>query len=651
MKKFLKSYGWIIAIITVLIVLGMTASYWATFILSWIGANNEIIQGSTSFVQLILWIGAAAIFVVSQFQKRKNPPTIAQPEKVTKEKLDVPISLVYPINIDEARDNIEKLLKWHEYEWAIRESETYIRELIAPLDRTNPRILLSESELKAHYARALIYVDRVKDAKECLDKIIEEVKSNYDKFRSIDGAESRAREVLGVVYNHKGYISWVKFGHYEDALSKFNTATTFLSESKDQLATALDNMGRVYGAIGYQERAELLILQGLAIRIQTGDDYRKALSLNSLAIVTLAFGNHQKAYQLADKAYQLFSKVHAKEIEDIQTNKQSGARGMGLATVTKAQALRIQGSYWREYKDSEQDEKSTQLLQSGIKELEFALAIFRENTSDVSEHAQSRLREEKISRPVKEPIRRYQVLNELGCIYRELGFMYKSKNLGSKSYEIKAQKYLEMSKTSSETELGHYVDSAEDLARLLFYMSDTNFARVLELTKDIQQKIRDLAENHLIHKGDILAKIPPEECLEDIWRQLAKIHMLIGQIQLKQLSNQQNRRDIVLQAIENYFVASLYLQRFLQRPLDSENAFLYPYASSENSYRRMLVKQFVGDLYTIPSLSFKDIEDIEKALINLPDEYKIPAFGIDANICLGDIKNSLGMLSIMRGYS
>lgn len=652
MKKFFKSYGWIIAIITMLVALSMTARYWATLLLNWVGANNEVIEGATNFVQLILWVGAAIIFLVTKYQKRKSVTAITErSEKLNNEKLDFSASILYPNNIDGARDNIEKLLKWHEYEWAVRESELYIRELIAPLDRTNPQTLLTEAELKVHYARALIYVDRSADATDCLDKTIEDIEANYNKFRNIDGAESRAKEVLGVAYNHKGYISWIKFGHYEDALAKFNKATTYLSESKDQLATALDNMGRVYGAIGYQERAELLILQGLAIRIQTGDEYRKALSLVSLAIVTLAFGNPQKAYELAEKSYQLFSKVHRREIDDSRMNKQSGARGMGLATITKAQALRIQGGYWREYKDSEQEERCMELLQNGIKELEFALAIFREGTSDVSESARSRLSEEKISRPVKEPIRRYQVLNELGCTFRELSFMLRSKNLGSKSYETKAQKYLELSKPSSETELGHYVDAVEDLARLLFYASDSNFARVLELTKDLQQKILGLARDHLIIKGNVLSKIPPEKCLEEIWRQLAKIHMLIGRIQLKQLSNHQDRRDTIILAFENYFVASLYLQRFLQRPLDSRNLHLYPSASGENSYRRMLITQFVNDLYSVPNLSFKEIEEVEEVLTRYSDEYKLAELGMDSNICLGDIRNSLGILSIMRGYS
>lgn len=652
MKKFLKSYSWIITSVTLLVILGITAGYWAPLILNWVGANNEIIQGITSFAQLVLWAGAAFIFFITQYQKRKTLAVIAErSEGISKEKSNVPSSILYPNNIDGARDNIEKLLKWHEYEWATRESELYIRELFTPLDKTNPQTLLTEAELKVHYARALIYIDRIKDAEGCLDKTIEDVEYNYDKFRALDGAESRAKEVLGTAYNHKGYISWVKFGHYEDALEKFNKATTYLSESKDQLATALDNMGRVYGAIGYQERAELLILQGLAIRIQTGDDYRKALSLNSLAIVTLAFGNPQKAYQIADKSYQLFSRVHRKEMGDSQTNKQSGARGMGLATMTKAQSLRIQGSYWREYKDSEQEERCTELLHDGTKELEFALAIFREGTSDISEYAQARLNEEKIFRPVKEPIRRYQVLNELGCTFRELSFMLKSKNLGSKSYEVKAQKYLELSKTASETELSHYVDTVEDLARLLFYISDSNFARVLELTKDLQQKIQGLAKDHLINKGDTFTKIPPEKCLEEIWRQLAKIHMLIGQIQLSQLSRHQDRRDAVLLAIENYFLASLYLQRFLQRPLHSRNVYLYPFTSGENSYRTMLIKQFVNDLSNIPNLSSKDIEEIDKALKYCGDQYKLTEFGMDNNIWLSDIKNSLGILSIMRGYS
>src|SRR6266496_664652 len=525
MKKFLKSHVWIIASVIVLVALGMTAGYWATFFLKWIGANNEIIQGATSFVQLVLWTGAAVIFLVTNLQKRKNITALPEHnEEIADEKLDFSELLVYPKNIDEARDNVEKLLKWHEYQWAISESETYIRELVTHHNRTNPQTLLSEAELKVHYARALIYVDRITDAKECLDKVIEDINGNYDKVRNIDGAESRAKEVLGVAYNHKGYISWTKFGHFEDALAKFNTATTFLCESKDQLATTLDNMGRVYGAIGYQERAELLVLQGLAIRTQTGDDYRKALSLTSLAIITLAFGNPQRAYELAEKSYRLFSGVHQKEIKDAHTNKQSGARGMGLATITKAQALRAQANYWREYKDSEQDEKSKELFQNATKELEFALAIFRENTSDISKYAQARLEEERISRPVKEPIRRYQALNELGCAFRELAFMFKSKNLGSKSFEIKAQKYLELSKASSAKELGNYVDATEDLARLLFYMSDTNFTRVLELTKEIQQKVRDLAKNHLIDKGNAYAEIPAEECLEDIWRQLSKTH-------------------------------------------------------------------------------------------------------------------------------
>jgi len=627
--------------------------FWLFPILNgWLAASSDLIQSVVGLIQLAIWVGGGLYYLSRRGRKGKETleHTTNSKELSLQEKHDSSL-LKYPTTPDEAHQNIETLLRLNEYESALVEAEKYLQEIFGSLDKSHPSILLTEAEIKVGYAKALLYINRTKGAIACLDDVIKDMELAYDSFALIDGGELRAREVLGLAYNHKGYISWMKYGHYEDALVKFDKATAYLNESKEHLATTFDNMGRVYGSIGYKERAELLILKGLALRIQTGDDYRKALSLNSLAIITLAFGNPQRAYQLSCKAYQLFANVHRKETIAELPQKQAGARGMGLATITKAQSLRAQGAYWHHNQDPEQEKKSQEFLEEAVRELEFALAIFRETTKDVSGNAQTRLNEENIIRSVKEPIRRYQVLNELGCVYREYSQMLRKKNLSSGNYEREAIKYFEMSKAVSSNELTHYLDTVEDLAQLLFSISDTNYGRVLAMTSELQEKIKELANEHLIQKGANHKSVAPDLCLEDIWRHLAKLHILIGEIQLGRLPKSNARQDGLRLAVENYFVASLYLQRFLSRPLATDNAHLYPIQNGQNSFRPLIIRRFINDLCNVTYLQHQDIEEIHKALDHFANEYGVTRNKFARNIYLNELKDSLGILLILRGYS
>jgi len=72
MKQWLRP----ISVVLGLAVLALTAGLWAPPLLSFVGANSDLIQGLTALVQLVLWVGAGVAFLVGL---RRGRSTVVTP--------------------------------------------------------------------------------------------------------------------------------------------------------------------------------------------------------------------------------------------------------------------------------------------------------------------------------------------------------------------------------------------------------------------------------------------------------------------------------------------------------------------------------------------------------------------------------------------
>jgi hypothetical protein len=80
---------WLFALILLgLVIVGITFSNWFPILMEFVGANNETIQGLASLIQIIIWVGAAALtwFGLLPHKSGKTDQTIPIPV------LDTPVS-------------------------------------------------------------------------------------------------------------------------------------------------------------------------------------------------------------------------------------------------------------------------------------------------------------------------------------------------------------------------------------------------------------------------------------------------------------------------------------------------------------------------------------------------------------------------------
>jgi len=366
-------------------------------------------------------------------------------------------------------------------------------------------------------------------------------------------------------------------GNYEAALREFSAAISyFLVEKRlaEELATAYDNMGRVYAQLGYRTRADLLIEHGRQIRQMIQNDYRYALSLNSKATADLAFGQPYRALVTSEEALGIFK----------QQGK-PGIRGAGLALITQGRAQRYLGAYWRYCRNPARFEHH---LREAIKTLEEARDIFLS---------------------VKEDIRVFQAYNELGCAYRELVALSQGSDTES---ALQARHYLEKSLEAAPREKypALYVDACEDLARTYFILGKRK-----EAEGYLRQAERATPKDYKLGRNGQFCAVPPEECVEDYWQQLGKIHVLRGDMMFDKkrpcTSTPQMR-----QAIEHYVLAACYFGRFLERPLDpssvSEDEHLYPPSQPRLTSHRLFIEHLYGHL---SQLEAEDILRIGQELL------------------------------------
>jgi len=462
---------------------------------------------------------------------------------------------------DDLVQEVKDLVTSARYEEAVSTANRHRETMVAIGDKHNPAFQLALGELDVWYAHAQIYVGDTDEAIERLKSVIADLGGRRRLYEVLPLGTRRWNQILGRTHNHIGYACWMDRGNYEAALKEFSVAIPYYLAEKqleEELATTYDNMGRVYAQLGYQIRAELLIEHGRQIRELIRNDYRYALSLNSKAIADLAFGQPYRALVTSEEALGLFKQ-----------QEEQGVRGVGLALITKGRAQRYLGAYWRY---SRKPARFEHHLRGATKTLEEAENIFLS---------------------VKEDIRLFQAYNELGCAYRELVALSQG---GDTESALQAQYYLEKSLEAAPQDKypALYVDACEDLARAYFILG-----RRGEADRYLKQTERAIPRDYKMMRNRQPCVASPEECVEDYWQQLGKIHMLRGDMIF---DGKQPPASIsqVRQAIEHYVLAACYFGRFLERPLDpssvSEDEHLYPPSQPRLTSHRLFIEHLYGHL-------------------------------------------------------
>jgi tetratricopeptide (TPR) repeat protein len=475
------------------------------------------------------------------------------------------------IRLDDLVQEVKDLVTLARYEEAVSTAKRHRDAMVAIGGKDSPALQLALGELDVWYAHAQIYVGDTDEAIERLGRVVADLAGQKRLYETLPLGTRRWNQILGRAHNHIGYAYWMDRGNYEAALKEFSVAISyFLAEAKltEELATAYDNMGRVYAQLGYRTRAELLIEHGRQIRQMIQNDYRHALSLNSKAIANLAFGQPYRALVTSKEALGIF-----------RQQGEQGIRGVGLALITKGRAQRYLGAYWRYSRTPPRFERH---LRAAIRTLEEARDVFLS---------------------VKEDIRVFQAYNELGCAYRELVALSQGSDTES---ALQAKHYLEESLEAAPKEKypALYVDACEDLARTCFMLDERREAKSY-----LRRAERAIPGLYKVRRDSQLRAIPSEECVEDYWQQLGKIHVLRGDMMFDEerppTSASQMRR-----VLEQYVLASCCFGRFLDRPLNPasalESTHLYPPSEPRLASHRL----FIEHLYS--RLRLLDAEDISR---------------------------------------
>lgn len=422
-----------------------------------------------------------------------------------------------PETPDHAALKIEGLLQKSCYSEAASFGEDFLKQTVISNSTVNFRSL-GWVKFKVQYGKALMYVGKANKAESLLKEVIVlEEEEYFIKEHLLNNSLSSKdwNRYFGLAHNHIGYISWMEFGSYSEAIEEFILAITYLqrSDAKADIATAYDNLGRVWADLGWRTKGEFLIEEGYRLRRnpEFRDEYREALSLNSKALASLAFGRPFEA--------EILARIAVEKFKLFQTEK--GRRGYGLALLTRGKALRLLGSVWRFEKSPDEAKKTIDAyFYRALEYFQLAKDIFIE---------------------VNEPIRILDVLNEVACLQREFYFFWKTTESNEPTYSLPSVK------DAFESALDHatnypikYADCCEDLARVYI---------AADMPIEARKWLR-LGEEKL-------ANAPAKN--EEHYLQKSKIQFLEAHISLKEGI----RSDDFSQAVGAYFGAIESLSFFL----------------------------------------------------------------------------------------
>lgn len=505
--------------------------------------------------------------------------------------------------LEENITRIEQQLSSSNYKSAIDIGRTVSEKIGFQFEVDDPETELLHGKFWTFFAIALIYSEGTQEAFPILNRVINRLEERGNFYKQLDPNSILLQGyhlVLGRAYNHLGYGYWMDKGCYGAALKEFHNGLSHFIEGKweQETATVYDNLGRVYAQLGHRMHAEFLIGHGLNIRKKTRNEYRRALSLNSSAILHLSYGHALQAVLESEKALELFK---------LQIEKH-GSRGYGLALLTKGRALRMLGSHWRYGNDLSVFQE---YLDNSIAALQQAEAIFSN---------------------IDEDIRVFQAYRELGCVYRECFLMSQDEDEERARVTAReAEKYYKRIISFRDNRSKYpllYVDVCHDLALLHFFQGQLSLVEE-SLTKvlgDIPPVYRTFTKEIDLHSS------------EDYWQILGKIYSLKGDLAFRAIQfpagyangaslcddpDDKNRQKLG-ESFRYYIQSAAYFGRFVTVPVLSSD---YPlYSQSLESHLR-----FAQKLYErLSILDAKDLRFLRSEIYpQTVKEYELDAGWID----------------------
>jgi tetratricopeptide (TPR) repeat protein len=577
--------------------------------------DTENIQTWVAIITGILGIIVIFLGIIDWREKRKekskSTSNMSLPVQIPKIVIsDVPDK---KIPDDPIVESFKVLVKKGDYKTALKKAKQERVRLNSQIFSSDSDKQLALSDFDVWHARALIYTGETdEDEKESglakLGKVIKKLENDSIKSKNeLLLYAWRRNMILGRAHNDLGYVHWMDLGHYEIAIREFSTAIQKYSiidieqkgdEIDNSIATAYDNLGRLYSQLGDRLRAELLIEYGRQIRSRPGMENRYALSLNSSAISHLAFGNQHYALELGKEALNWFHET-------------GSIRGEGLSQITIGQAQRYIGTLWLYKKDNDRKTYENYLTDS-LSTLGKAKEIF--------------------TNKIFEPIRLCQIYNETGCVRRELAKLKRDLELA----ELAKQDLLESIKIAEENKyLVMYVDGCEDLAQIFKSFNDNKTA--LKWLSNAEDVIKSVSDNYFYKKDRETRPVDSNLCVEDFWQHLGKIHALRGHIAFDSKNKKgrfanKNFKSTLKEPIEEYVMAAGYFGRFLEIAGKSgqkktKNTY-YAGIHSTLMNHRVFGEQVYSRLRGLDS-NAKDIEVINSLFTANKVDYKLEDVWID----------------------
>lgn len=385
----------------------------------------------------------------------------------------------------------------------------------------------------------------------------------------------RAHESLGYLYRTEG--------RYGLALQEYRRALPYFNEVmiRSERASTLNNLAYLLALLGRVNQAVYHIEQALEIRQELKRRYPLALSYNTRGII----------YALQDHPIWGERECH-KALEICETLQEP--RGIGLACNGLGFALRRHGDQWKQ----------------GIFTHQEADAFFGEADSYFR-------RAEKIfSDQVPEPIRLWEVYNELGSLYCDWGWLNRHRPNGDRATLQKALEQYDRSIDYQNKALAiaqdrnlafQIADSYDDLAQvygdrsfLLFEMGRVPTAKESRATAEayLEQAEAMVPQEFRLVSGEGFRQAP--EAGEAYWLSLGKASLWRGIWAFRDLEagiiSDDEREQTLEQAIDQFILSAIYFLRYwpqsfaLEHTLDRMGRFLQRTGvSSERTRERVRV--------------------------------------------------------------
>jgi len=350
--------------------------------------------------------------------------------------------------------------------------------------------------------------------------------------------------LLGRAYNNRGFLHRLA-GRNRTAVQGYKKAVYLFRQADvpDEMADTLTNMGFVYARWGRFGSAETALLDAIDLRKRLGQEFALALSYNTLGLTYVYDDVPLRGGEWCQKALDTFERLDQ-------------PRGVGLACLALGLARRKQADQWKVGAYS--TERADRLFSEAVTFLQGG-TLQREDGSVTRV-----LGAEPVFRSrVDEPMRLWEVYNELGSAYCDWGWLLKQQGRVDEiqqKYE-EAVKYLLKSVEIAE-QRGfslQAVDSYEDLAQVY-----SNWEGHTQDEEEWLHKIEEtLPEEYRLMPGGFRDVADP---IEEWWVAYGKLHLGYGarkvERALKSVVSPEEKDKLLDDAVEEYCRAVAYFAQY-----------------------------------------------------------------------------------------